>query len=67
MPRRNEDGFKHERAAFDVDMAAARAALEVGQLSTAVDLAVTLAGCVAKNILRRESSEVETSGGLNFR
>jgi hypothetical protein len=41
MPRRNEAEFKHERVAFEADMTAARSALEAGDLSTAVDLAVS--------------------------
>jgi len=41
MPRRNEAEFKHERVAFEADMAAARAALDAGEVSTAVDLAVS--------------------------
>jgi len=40
MPRRNDEGFEHERIAFEADIAAARAALESGNLSQAVDLAV---------------------------
>jgi WD40 repeat protein len=40
MPRRNDKGFEHERLAFEADIAAARAALESGNLSQAVDLAV---------------------------
>ena len=41
MARRNEKGFEHERAAFDQDMHAARAAIEAGDLDRAVDLAVS--------------------------
>lgn len=41
MQRRNEEAFKHERAAFEADMAAARAAIEAGDLSRAVDLVVS--------------------------
>ncbi len=41
MPSRNEEHFKDERAAFDADMAAARAALTAGQLGRAVDLVVS--------------------------
>lgn len=41
MPSRNEQYFQQERAAFDADMSAARAALEAGQLGQAVELAVS--------------------------
>jgi hypothetical protein len=41
MPSRNEEYFKHERAAFDADMSAARAAFEAGELDAAVALAVS--------------------------
>jgi WD40 repeat protein len=41
MPNRDDEAFKHEWAAFDADIAAARAALEAGQFNTAVDLAVS--------------------------
>lgn len=42
MPTRKDDaGFEHERAAFDADMAAARAAFEAGQFAAAVELAVS--------------------------
>src|ERR1041384_1214147 len=41
MPKRNEKGFEHERAAFDQDMDAARAAIDAGDLERAVDLAVS--------------------------
>jgi len=41
MPSRNEEYFKHERAAFDADMSAARAAFEAGQLDEAVRLVVS--------------------------
>lgn len=41
MPKRNEKGFEHERAAFDQDMDAARAAIAAGDFDRAVDLAVS--------------------------
>jgi hypothetical protein len=41
MPSRNEEHFKHERAAFDADMSAARVALEAGQLGAAVEFVVS--------------------------
>ena len=41
MPSRNEEDFKHERAAFDAAMSAARAALEAGQLAAAVEVVVS--------------------------
>jgi hypothetical protein len=41
MPLRDESAVRHERAAFDGDMAAARAALEAGDVAAAVDLAVS--------------------------
>lgn len=41
MPTLKRAGFEHEGAAFDQDMAAARAALSAGDLNTAVDLAVS--------------------------
>jgi hypothetical protein len=40
MPR-NEKGFEHERAAFERDIAAARAALDAGDIPTAVKLSVS--------------------------
>ena len=42
MPTRKDDkGFEHERAAFDADMAAARAAFDAGQFAAAVELAIS--------------------------
>ena len=41
MPTLKREGFEHEGAAFDRDMAAARAALDEGDLNRAVDLAVS--------------------------
>ena len=42
MPTRKDDtGFEHERAAFDADMADARAALDAGEFAAAVELAVS--------------------------
>lgn len=42
MPARKDDkGFEHERAAFDADMAAARAAFDKGNFAAAVELAIS--------------------------
>lgn len=41
MPVRNKAGFEHERVAFEADIAAARAALAAGDVSRAVELAVS--------------------------
>ena len=41
MAKRNEKGFEHERAAFEQDMDAARAAIEARNLDRATDLAVS--------------------------
>ena len=41
MPTRDDKGFEDERAAFERDMASARAALAVGNLEHAVELAVS--------------------------
>jgi hypothetical protein len=41
MPSRDEQYFKHERAEFDADMSAARAALAAGQFAAATELVVS--------------------------